>query len=313
MRMFDFVGKMSISSDGATTRFGMLRENGTPVLSTTMRDKVCLVTGANSGIGLWTAIELARQGAKVILHARSRERGEAALITARTLSGSQAIDLILADLSSPAEIRKLAEQILHQYNRLDVLINNAAIIPPERTYTSDGIEMQFAVNYLAYFLLTNLLLDRLKASGTARIINVSSSEHRNGRISAEDWQGASADYGWLGWSWYGATKLYDVLFTYELARRLEGTAITANTLHPGLIDTNLSRSVPKVFRLMYKLIMKKPATGAETSVYLASSDEVGGVTGKYFVNKREATTSPVSHDKVLARQLWDYSAQLVGL
>lgn len=272
-----------------------------------MQGKIALVTGANSGIGLWTVIGLAKQGATVLLHARSKERGEAALAEAKTLSGSKDIHLMLADLESRQQIRELAENVKKQFGKLHVLVNNAAIIPPNRILTQEGIEVQFMVNHLSYFMLTHLLLDTLKANAPARIVNVSSNLHAQGKFNPNDPEGATQSYGPGGWAWYGTTKFYNVLFTYELARRLAGSGVTANVVHPGVIGTNLSRSLPKFMHNLYKAVMPKPEKGAETSVYLASSPKVEGVTGKYFVNKQEKSTIPASYDEKAQRQLWEIS------
>lgn len=278
-----------------------------------MQNKVVLVTGANSGIGLATVIGLAQQGATVILHARNRERGEAALTEAKARSGATRIDLMLADLESQTAIRDLAAKVRRSYDRLDVLINNAAIIPPERSQTADGIETQFAVNHLAPFLLTHELLPMLQASGTARVITVSSVLHQNGVWVKDDPQGARFDYGFQGWGWYGVTKFYNVLFTYELARQMRGTGVTANCLHPGVIATNLSRGLPAPLHFLYRLVMPKPAKGAQTSIYLASSPEVEGITGSYWSDKKVKASIPATHDEVAQRELWEYSEKMTAL
>jgi NAD(P)-dependent dehydrogenase (short-subunit alcohol dehydrogenase family) len=281
-------------------------------MNNTMDGKICMVTGANSGIGLATALGLAKRGATVVLVSRSKERGEQAVAEIKAQVPGAKLDLLCADLASMGEIRQLADDFKRKYDRLHVLINNAAIIPPSRTTTIDGIETQFAVNHLAYFLLTNLLLDMLKASAPARIINVSSSYHASGVMNFDDLQ-SEKSYGGMGWTTYGNTKLYNVLFTYQLARRLEGTGVTVNCLHPGVIGTNLTRGLPKPLVAIYKLFVGKPDRGAETSIYLATSPEVERVTGKYFANKKEAASAPASHDREAARRLWEISAEMAGL
>lgn len=273
--------------------------------------KIALVTGANSGIGLWTVIGLAQQGATVILHARNRARGEAALAEAKARSGATRIELVLADLSSPEQIRTMATTIKRRYERLDILVNNAAIIEPTRTLAPNGIETQFAVNHLAYFLLTQELLPMLRMSAPARIINVSSNLHKNGVWNKDDPQGEHWEYGFQGWGWYGVTKFYNVLFTYEQARRLQGTGITVNCLHPGIIGTNLTRALPKALHGLYKMIMPKPEKGAETSLFLASEPTLEGVTGKYFVNKRIQKSSPATYDETAQQELWRYTESLI--
>jgi NAD(P)-dependent dehydrogenase (short-subunit alcohol dehydrogenase family) len=275
-----------------------------------MNGKVCLITGATSGIGKATAMGLANMGANVVMVGRDRGRGEAALAEVKGKSANASVDLMLADLSSQEEIRRLADEFKEAYSRLDVLINNAGVIRSKRITSADGIETTFAVNHLAYFLLTNLLLDVLKASAPSRIVNVASGEQRNGTIDFEDLQG---EKGYKAAKAYSQSKLATVLFTYELARRLEGTGVTANCLHPGVVGTNLGSGVSGVFGFVVRAmtpLMKSPEKGAETSIYLASSWEVEGLSGRYFVKKAEARSSDVSYDEKLARRLWEVSAEL---
>ncbi len=281
-----------------------------------MQDRVCLVTGASSGIGQATALGLARMGATVVMVCRDAARGQAALTNIKDKSGNNSVDLLLADLSSQAEIRRLSDEFRTKYRRFHVLINNAGVYYTKRHITVDGLEAMFAVNYLARFLLTDLLLDIIKKSGPARIINVAGAYHAKGRINFDDLQGEK-DFD--GQHANHQSKLADVLFTYELARRLEGTGVTVNCLHPGMVATNLidkDKDFPVFFKYLYKLskpLMKSPARGAETSIYLASSTEVEGVTGRYFVNKKLVQSSPESHDPRLARLLWDVSTKLAKL
>jgi NAD(P)-dependent dehydrogenase (short-subunit alcohol dehydrogenase family) len=221
---------------------------------------------------------------------------------------------MLADLSSQEEIRRLTDEFKEAHPRLDVLINNAGVIRSKRVASADGIEMTFAVNHLAHFLLTNLLLELLKATAPSRIVNVSSGEQRNGTIDFDDLQG---EKGYKTAKAYSQSKLANVLFTYELARRLEGTGVSANCLHPGAgVRTNLGSGVSGVFGLTVRALrplMKSPEKGAETSIYLASSAEVEGLSGGYFVKKAEARSSDVSHDERIARRLWEASAELTNL
>jgi retinol dehydrogenase-14 len=279
-----------------------------------MSEKVCLITGATSGIGKATAMGLANMGASVVMVARDRGRGEAVMAEITAKSGNASVDLMLADLSSQEQIRRLADEFEGVYPRLDVLINNAGLFRSERTTTADGIEMTFAVNHLAYFLLTNLLLGVLRTSAPSRIVNVSSGDHSNGIIDFDDLQG---EKGYKGAKAYSQSKLANVLFTYELARRLDGSGITVNCLHPGAgVRTNFGSGVSGAFGLIVRALrplMKSPEQGAETSIYLASSPEVEGLSGRYFAKKAEARSSDVSYDERLARRLWGASTQLTKL
>ncbi len=278
-----------------------------------MGEKVCLITGATSGIGKATAMGLATLGASVVMVGRDRGKSEAVMAEIKEKSGNTSVDLMLADLSSQEEIRRLADVFKEAYSRLDVLINNAGLFRSKRFTTADGLETTFAVNHLAYFLLTKLLLDVLKASAPSRIVNVSSGEHSNATIDFDDLQG---EKGYKGAKAYSQSKLANVLFTYELARRLEGTGVTANCLHPGVVRTNFGSGVSGVFGFMVRALtplMRSPETGAETSIYLASSAEVEGLSGRYFVKKAEARSSDVSYDERLARHLWEVSAELTNL
>jgi NAD(P)-dependent dehydrogenase (short-subunit alcohol dehydrogenase family) len=278
-----------------------------------MDEKVCLITGATSGIGKATAMGLANMGASVVMVGRDRGRGQAALAEIKEGSANASVDLMLADLSSQQEIHRLADDFKEAYPQLDVLINNAGVIRSKRVTTADGIEMTFAVNHLASFLLTNLLLDLLKASAPSRIVNVASGEQRNGIIDFNDLQG---EKGYKTAKAYSQSKLATVLFTYELARRLEGTGVAVNCLHPGVVGTNLGSGVSGVFGFTVRALtplMKSSEKGAETSIYLASSPEVEGLSGKYFVKKAEARSSDVSHDQRLARRLWEVSAELTNV
>src|ERR687894_2080399 len=276
-----------------------------------MGEKVCLITGATSGIGKATAMGLATLGASIVMVGRDRGKGEVVMAEIKEKSGNTSVDLMLADLSSQEEIRRLADVFKEAYPRLDVLTNNAGVFRSKRITTADGLETTFAVNHLAYFLLTKLLLDVVKASPSSRIVNVSSGEHSNATIDFDDLQG---EKGYKGPKAYSQSKLATVLFTYELARRLEGTGVTANCLHPGAgIRTNFGSGVPGAFGFMVRALtplMKSPEKGAQTSVYLASSPEVEGSSGGYFAKKAEARSSDVSHDARLARRLWEGSANL---
>jgi NAD(P)-dependent dehydrogenase (short-subunit alcohol dehydrogenase family) len=282
-----------------------------------MRGKTCLVTGASNGIGKVTTRELARMGARVVMVARNRERAEAALSEVKHASGSDQVDLLLADLSSQTEIRRLAAEFLAKYGALHVLVNNAGAMHTSRTITVDGYETTFATNHLGYFLLTHLLLDRIKASAPARIVNVSSRAHVRSQIDFDD---LHAEHGYSIANAYGRSKLANVLFTYELARRLEGSGVTVNALHPGVVRTGFGKNssgllggIVRVGISAVGVFFTSPDKGAETSIYLATSPEVEGVTGKYFVRSREAESSPASHDRDAARRLWEVSEQMCGL
>src|SRR6266851_3245757 len=245
---------------------------------------------------------------------RDRARGEAAQAEIKTKSGNDAVDLLLADLSAQQSIRQLVENFQQRYTQLHVLINNAGLFVLRRRTTVDGLEMTFAVDYLAPFLLTNLLLDVLKASAPARIVNVSSNSHEAGYIKLDDLQ---AEHHYRSMRAYGQSKLAVVLFTYELARRLQGTGVTANCLHPGFVATNIGQSgMGPASRIMTRLIFAfgiSPQEGAKTSLYLASSPEVEGVTDKYFVKGIPQRSAPISYDESLQRQLWEKSVKLVNL
>jgi NAD(P)-dependent dehydrogenase (short-subunit alcohol dehydrogenase family) len=278
--------------------------------NTNMAGKVALITGANSGIGKETALALARMGANLVMVCRDRERGLAALEEIKTKSGNSSIELMICDLSSQTQIRKLAVEFKQKHARLDLLINNAGVILTRRRVTEDGIESTFAINHLAYFLLTNLLLDLIKQSAPARIVNVSSTVHSSATINFNDLQ-SERSYG--GMRAYGQSKLANVLFTYELARRLEGSNVTVNCLHPGVIATNIFRDVSGLVGTAAKIFLKSPKRGAETSVYVATSPEVEGVTSKYFDDKRAVRSSPESYDEAIAKRLWQVSEQLTNL
>jgi len=285
-----------------------------PTVNSSMQGKICMVTGANSGIGKATALALAQMGATVVMVCRDRARGEEARSEITTKSRNNAVDLLLADLSSQQSIRQLVEHFKQRYTQLHVLINNAGAAFPGRRETVDGLEMTFAVNYLAPFLLTHLLLDVLKASAPARVVNVSSNSHKSGYIQMDDLQ---EEKRYRSMQVYGQSKLAVVLFTYELARRLQGTGVTANCLHPGFVATHFGqRDVGPAFRLLVKLIGRfgtSPQKGAKTSIYLASSPGVEGVTGKYFVKSIPKRSAAISYDESLQRQLWEQSAKLVNL
>jgi retinol dehydrogenase 12 len=268
-----------------------------------MEGKICLVTGATDGIGKVTARVLAERGATVVGVGRDPGKIKAALADTGKTSGT--LEFMTADLSSQAQIRALAAAFKAKYNRLDVLVNNAGALFSSYRESVDGIEMTFALNHLAYFLLTRLLLDTIIASSPARIVNVASDAHQGSEINFDD-PGYRQQYS--GWTAYGASKLANILFTYELARRLDGTGVTVNALHPGFVDSNFQRAAG--------LTMRGHLTndeGADTQIWLATADEVEGVTGKFYVRRRETRSSDASYDEAAARRLWEVSAEMVGL
>jgi NAD(P)-dependent dehydrogenase (short-subunit alcohol dehydrogenase family) len=281
----------------------------------TMQGRVCLVTGATSGIGKATALGLARQGAHVVIVARTGAKGEATRQEIQAASGNPAIDLLLADLSEQASVRQLAATIQERYESLHVLINNAGVFLTKRHLTVDGVEMTLAVNHLAPFLLNHLLLDRLKASAPARIINVCSSAHTSGRI---DIQNLQLTRGYNAWRAYGQSKLAMILCSYKHARQLEGTGVTLNCLHPGFVSTNIGMSnvgprVQAVAQAILSRLGNSPEKGAQTSLYLAMSPEIEQITGKYFVQLAPQQSSSLSYDEALQQRVWEESARLVNL
>ncbi|MCK4287243.1 MAG: SDR family oxidoreductase [Candidatus Lokiarchaeota archaeon] len=276
-----------------------------------MEDKICIITGANSGIGKATALGLAKMNAVVVMLCRSKDTGKIAQKEIIDESGNKKVDLLLCDLSSQEQIRSFVDEFKQKYQNLHVLINNAGVMISKRKLSVDGFEMNFAVNHLAPFLLTNLLLDVLKKSSPSRIVNVSSAAHRMAKIDFDDLQSENKKHRLF--RVYGVSKLAFVLFSYELSRTLDGTGVTVNILHPGMVNTNLGREMSKFGRGFGKLVFKKPEKGAETSIYLASSPEVEGITGKYFTKKQQKESSEESYNVEDARRLWEISATLTKL
>ena len=278
-----------------------------------MAGQTVLVTGGTSGIGQATAADLAAMGARVGITGRDIARARAAAADVAAAYGNPAVDPFAADMSSQAEVRRLADQVLAAYPRLDVLVNNVGGFWATRRLTADGLERTFAVNHLAPFLLTGLLLDRLTASAPARIVTVSSSAHATGKINFGDLKG---EHRYSGQQAYSQSKLANMLFTYELARRLDGTGVTATVLHPGVVRTGFAAEDPpptwKAFLLLIRLFLKTPQKGAATSIYLSSSPEVEGVTGTYFVGRKPKASSPASRDTAAAARLWQISIDLVA-
>jgi len=273
-----------------------------------------MVTGATSGIGAVTAHVLAQQGATVIVVGRDAAKSAATVNHIKQQTGNLAVEFMLADLSSQKEIHQLAQQFTSRYQRLHVLVNNAGALFTARQQSVDGIEMTFALNHLNYFLLTDLLLDTLNASAPARIVNVGASAHQFARrVNFDDLQGQRK---YSAWGAYGQSKLCNLLFTYELARRLDGTGVTVNALHPGVVATNFGMSgggLMPLFNRLMSIAMLRPERGAQTVLYLAASPEVEGVSGKYFVNQKAVRSSKASYDQSAADRLWQVSAAMCGL
>ncbi len=287
-------------------------ELGTAGDRTPMVGKHVLITGGTGGIGRATAIGLAAMGARVGVTGRDRARTNEAAADIRAATGNQAVDAFAADMSSQAEVRRLATAVLDVYPRLDVLVNNVGGFWAHRHATADGLERTFALNYLAAFLLTNLLLDRLKASAPSRVVTVSSGAQSMGRIDFNDLQSAH-DYS--GQRAYSQSKLATIMFTNELARRLDATGVTANSVHPGVVRTNFGAEDQAWFFAIISGVvrpfLKTPARGARTSIYLASSPDMDGVTGQFFANRKPRPTNKLAGDADLAARLWRISADLV--
>ena len=280
----------------------------------TMQGRICLITGGTNGIGKSTAQGLARMGATVVIVGRNAQKTAQVVEEIRAASGNNTVDSLLADLSTQQEVRRLASDFKRKYSQLHVLLNNAGGTFTTRQLSVDGIEMTFALNHLAYFLLTNLLLDTLKASAPARIINVSSNAHSGGKIDFDNLQGERS---YSSFGPYGNSKLANILFTTELARHLAGTGVTVNALHPGFTSTGFGKNNPgflmKIMGAVVPLVARSPEKGAATSIYLASSPEVQSITGKYFVDCKIAQPAPQATDSAVAKQLWDVSAEMVHL
>ena len=277
-----------------------------------MDGKVALVTSGTSGTGKATAMALAAMGADVVVAGRDRERGERAAAEIRSQTGAR-VDLALADLASQAGVRELAEGFKGRYDRLDVLVNNAGLVQSTRTESPDGLETTFATNHLAPFLLTNLLLDTLKESAPSRVVTVSSEAERWGNIDFDDLQ---SEKKYRGFPVYGMTKLANIMFTYELAERLEGTGVTATCMYPGAVNTrfgtNNSGPMTLLFR-SFKPFMRTPEQGADTVIWLASSSEVEGVSGRYYADRKPIEPKKIANDPAARRRLWEESERLTGL
>ncbi|MCE7945835.1 MAG: SDR family oxidoreductase [Chloroflexi bacterium CFX4] len=277
-----------------------------------MVGKIILITGATNGIGKAAAGALAKQGAHVLIVGRNSQKCAETVAEIRRNTGNQAVEAFTADLSSMAEVRRLADQVKAAYSRLHVLLNNAGAYYATRQMSADGYEMSFALNHLSYFYLTVLLLDLLKASAPSRIINVSSSAHMFAKLNLTDPHNPKR---YNGLRIYGETKLANLAFTYALARRLQGTGVTANAMHPGLVRTGFGHNTNGLMTQIFSVLQRfglTPEQGADTAVYLASSPEVEGVTGKYFTKRQAIASSRAAHDQQTGEALWALSERLIA-
>ncbi|TYQ18090.1 UNVERIFIED_CONTAM: NAD(P)-dependent dehydrogenase (short-subunit alcohol dehydrogenase family) [Acetivibrio alkalicellulosi] len=278
------------------------------------KNSVVVITGANSGIGKATCVELAKTGATIVMLCRNLSRGNDAAKEVSSLSGNNSIYMHLCDLSSFSSIDNCCNELKNKYKRINVLINNAGVILPGYHKTSDGFELQFGVNHLGHFILTNRLLDLIISSAPSRIINVTSGAHKSGKIYFDD---INLKNNYSFWRAYSQSKLANVLFTYELAERLKNTGVTVNCLHPGAVATNMGINRETGFGTLITKILKPffqtSEEGASTSIYLATSNDVKDVTGKYFYRKKAIKSSKSSYDKSLARKLWDLSEKLTHI
>lgn len=277
-----------------------------------MKGKRVVLTGASRGIGRETALALGRMGADLTLVVRDAERGNAVAAEVRALGGGGEVEVLVADLSSMADVRRVGAEILAKHDRIDVLVNNAGALLMERQQTKDGFEATFATNHLAYFLLTKLLLDAVEKAPAGRIVNVASEAHRRGSLKLDDLMGEKR---YVGWAAYSTSKLANILFTTELARRLEGTSVTANSLHPGVIASGFARNNKGIVGLLAKLaapFLMSSEDGAKTTIFLATDPSVAGVSGKYFAKSKEAKPSRAARDASLAKRLWEVSEGLVS-
>jgi NAD(P)-dependent dehydrogenase (short-subunit alcohol dehydrogenase family) len=284
------------------------------VANASISGKTVLITGATAGIGRITARELAAAGARILLVARAREKAEATREWIRAQTGNALVEPIIADLSSLEGVRSVARTINSSAAGVDVLVNNVGAVFTRRVESVDGIEMTFALNHLAPFLLTNLLLDALKRRAPSRVVTVSSDAHRGATMDFDDLEGRRR---YRGWTAYGRSKLANLLFTYELARRLDGSGITANALHPGFVASEFGKNNGGFMRAAMSIAQRLGGItveeGARTSVYLAASGEVQGVTGKYFEKCRQQESSAASHDRDSMSRLWEISEKMTGL
>jgi NAD(P)-dependent dehydrogenase (short-subunit alcohol dehydrogenase family) len=283
-------------------------------MTTNMTGKTVLITGATNGIGKIAALELARMGAIVCIVARNRSKGQAVLEEITRETNNVQIELFIADLSSMADVRKLAQEFQSKHATLDVLLNNAGAFYSDRKLSADGLEMTFALNHMSYFLLTNLLLPVLKATPNARVVSVSSAAHTSGKLDFANLQGEQK---FNGWKAYSDSKLENALFTFALARRLAGSSVTANCLHPGFVKTSFGEGNSGIFSMVLGIAKNLMAisveAGAQTMIHLASSPDVAGVNGKYFDKSKAVSSSVASLDQAVQEQLWAHSEEIAGL
>lgn len=280
-----------------------------------LRNKLCVVTGANSGIGKETGRAFAEQKAYVVMICRNEQRAQQARQELVDDTGHSGIEIMLADLAIQHDVREVADQISEKFEKVDILVNNAGIIADQHEETIDGIEKTLAINHLAPFLLTNLLLDDLKKSSDARVVNVASEVHRVG-ATAFDIDDLQLKKNYSPMKAYGVSKLCNIMFTHEFAKRSADTSIITNSLHPGIVSTQLAEEASWMMKLFYfigKPFMRSPKSGAQTSIYLATSDEVKSTGGKYFRNKKEASPASIAYDDEITEQLWQKSKKLTGL
>ena len=282
-------------------------------MASTMVGKVALVTGATSGMGEATAMALARYGATVVVHGRDAKKAEKVASSIKEETNNPGVYYIIADLGRLEDVRALAAHFRNEFHRLDVLVNNAGAVFGKRTESADGLEMTFQVNYLSHFLLTNLLLDMLKENAPSRVVNVSSALHERGRIDFEDLQMTRK---YTAQKAHASSKLAQVLFTYELARRMDGTGVASNAANPGMAKTHLGYDaglLTSLSKRMTDIFGKSAEKGAETTIYLAASDEVEGISGKYFEDMKQEESSEMSYNMGTAKRLWETSLELCGL
>lgn len=278
-----------------------------------LKGKTCLITGITQGIGRAAALEIAKTGINLVLVARDAARGQEVVDEIKTQTGNHNVELLLGDLSKTADVRRIADEFKAKHPQLHLLVNNAGAVFTSRQTTADGFEMTFGLNHLSYFLLTHLLLDTLKKSAPARIVNVASDAHKGMKLNFDDLQ---SERGYSAFRVYGQSKLANILFTNELARRLQGTGVTVNALHPGVVATGFGKNNGAFLRFLVKLagpLLRTPEQGARTTVYLATSPEVEGVTGKYFANSKEARSTQESLDPQNAKRLWEVSEKLLKI